>query len=183
MKKHFAIVFCILIAGSALCQIIAPAPSDKSVVYFVRTSSLGFAINFSYFDSTKLIGRFNGRKYTRYECNPGKHLLWARSENRDFMEADLEPGKIYILKANPTMGFNKAQVSLEQVDPNNPNAMKNILKLLAKRPSEQFTEAMLAEDTKDLLNVIERGMAKYAKDKASGAKIRQLNQSLFYKAP
>jgi hypothetical protein len=183
MKKVFTIVFGILITASSFCQAVAPAPSDKSVVYFVRTSSLGFAINFSYFDSTKLIGRFNGGKYIRYECNPGKHLLWVRSENRDFVEADLEPGKIYFLKANPSMGFNKAQVSLEQIDPNDPNKMKNVLKLLAKKPSEQFTESALAADTKDLQNVIERGMTKYAKDKASGTRTPQLNQALYYKAP
>jgi len=182
MTRLFAILFCISITSSASCQVITPAPSDKSVIYFVRTSVLGSAINFSYFDSTKLIGRFNAGKYIRYECNPGKHLLWARSENRDFIEADLQPGKIYFLKANPRMGLAKAQVYLEQVDPNNPKEMKNILKLMAKRPSEQFTEAKLIEDSKDLQKVIERGMAEYAKDKLRGIEFTYLEQSLYYKA-
>jgi hypothetical protein len=182
MIKLFAILLCISISSSAVSQVIAPAPQDKSVIYFVRTSSLGLAVNFSYFDSTKLIGRFNGPKYIRYECKPGKHLFWARSENRDFIEADLQPGKIYFLKAKPNMGFAKAQVYLEQVDPNDPKEMKNILKLMAKRPSEQFTEAKLLQDTKDLQNVIERGMAEYAKDKLNGTEFLFLEQSLYYKA-
>ena len=80
------------------------------------------------------------------------------------------------------MGFAKAQVYLEQVDPNDPKQMKNILKLMTKKPSEQFTEAKLLEDTKNLQKVIERGMAEYTKDKSSGTKITQLDQSLYYKA-
>jgi hypothetical protein len=181
MTKLFAILFCISITSSASCQAITPAPSDKSVVYFVRPSGFGAAINFSYFDSTKLIGRFNGEKYIRYECSPGKHLLWARSENRDFMEADLEPERIYFIKANVSMGFAKAQVYLEQIDPNDPKKMKNILKLITKRSSQQFTETKLLQDTKDLQNAIERGMVEYAKEKSSGANIPHLDQSLYYK--
>jgi hypothetical protein len=169
----------VLISGYA--QNIPPSPPDKSVVYFVRTSGAGALINFSYFDSTKLIGRFKSDKYIRYECRPGKHLFWARAENRDFIEADLMPGKVYVIRANPRMGFGSAHVNLEQIDPNDPKEMKGILKLMAKKPSQQFTAAELAEDTKDLESAIQHGMEKYAKDKASGETITQLNQSLFYK--
>src|SRR5688500_8701014 len=81
----------------AVAQIIDPAPADKAVIYFVRPSFLGFAINFSYFDSTRLIGKFKGPAYIRYTCDPGSHLFWARSENRDFVEAEVEAGKIYFI--------------------------------------------------------------------------------------
>jgi len=84
-----------------VCQNIEPAPADKAIVYFVRTSSLGFAINFSYFDSTKLVGKFNGPKYIRYECDPGSHLFWARSENKDFVEAEVDAEKSISLKPSP----------------------------------------------------------------------------------
>lgn len=89
-------------------QGIQPPPPDKAVVYFVRSSSAGFAINFSYFDSTRLIGIFAGKGYFRYECEPGFHLFWARSENKDFVEAEVEAGKIYLIEAISQMGWVKA---------------------------------------------------------------------------
>ena len=65
------IVLNIIFLNSLFCigQNIVPAPADKAVIYFVRTEI--FVTNFSYFDSVKLIGRFNGPKYIRYECDPG----------------------------------------------------------------------------------------------------------------
>src|SRR5262245_4332351 len=124
MKTLFMLLVCVLVSATTFAQGITPAPDDKAVVYFVRTSSLGFAINFSYFDSTKLIGRFNGPKYIRYECAPGAHLFWGRSENRDFVEAEVEAGKIYFIEAIPKMGAMKAAIQLEPVDPNDPKKME-----------------------------------------------------------
>ena len=185
MKK--TILFCsfmLSLFAGLNAQEIPPAPEGKAVVYFVRTSSLGFAINFSYLDSAKLIGRFNGPKYIRYECEPGKHLLWARSENRDYIEADLEPGKIYLIEAVPQMGALKAGVSLSQIDPGNEKAMAKVLKLMAKKPSESFTPEQLAADTKDLEDAIAKGLAKYAEEKAKGGgKITVLDPAKNYLKP
>ena len=82
--------------------------SEKSIVYFTRANSTGALINFTYFDDEKVIGRFNGPKYLKYECNPGKHLFWARSENKSFVEATLLAGKTYIIDVKPKMGAIKA---------------------------------------------------------------------------
>lgn len=164
----------------AVGQGLSPAPADKAVVYIVRTSSLGFAINFSYFDSTQLIGRFNGPKYIRYECEPGTHLIWGRSENRDFIEADLEAGKIYFIEATPKMGAMKAAIELKPVDPNDAKKMEKILKLINKKPSQSFTEAELAADEKELGDAIVRGLEKYKEEKASGKVIAQLPKTMFY---
>lgn len=82
MNKVLSVVLIFLLCSFySSAQSLTPAPTGKAVVYFVRPSLLGFAINFSYFDSTALIGRFNAPKYIRYECDPGPHLFWARSEN------------------------------------------------------------------------------------------------------
>ncbi len=141
MKKQVLLIIpFFLIALSVIGQNIEPAPSDKAVVYFTRTSSLGLAINFSYFDSTKLIGVFNGPKYIRYECEPGRHLFWAKSENRDFIEAEVEAGKIYFIEAFVNMGAIKAGVDLQPVDPNDARMMKKIFKLMNRKPSVWFTE-------------------------------------------
>jgi hypothetical protein len=182
--KKLVIFLCILFTGTLFCsgQNIAPAPADKAVVYFVRTSSLGFAINFSYFDSTKLIGKFNGPKYLRYECEPGHHLFWARSENKDFIEADLEAGKIYFIEATPKMGMVKAGVELKPVDPKDEKKMEKVMKLLTKKTSETFTAEELALETKNMEEVVTRGMEKYKEDKEKGKSAGQLHKNMFYTA-
>ncbi len=151
---------------SGYTQTIEPAPADKAVVYFVRSSSLGFAINFTYFDGTAVIGQFNGTKYLRYECEPGEHLFWARSENKDFVKANLEAGKIYVIDVIPLMGAIKAAVELVPINSADYN-LKRTQKLLAKRPSESFSKEELDRLQIRMADVIERGMKKYEKIKGT----------------
>lgn len=179
MKKQILFIISLfLITLSAIGQNIEPAPADKAVVYFTRTSSMGFAINFSYFDSTTLIGVFNGPKYIRYECEPGRHIFWARSENKDFVEAELEAGKVYFIEAIATMGAVKAGVDLVPVDPNDVRMMKKIFKLLAKRYSESFTADELQFESTRLQDVIARGIEKYTNDKNTGKIYPQLTKEM-----
>ena len=184
MKKQILLIIpFFLITISLIGQSIEPAPTDKAVIYFTRTSSLGFAINFSYFDSTKLIGVFNGPKYIRYECEPGAHLFWARSENRDFIEAEVEAGKIYFIQANVKMGAIKAGVELQPIDPNNTNdtkKMNKIFKLLNKKPSESFSTQELQVETERLQDSILRGLEKYEEDKKKGKTNSQLKKTMCY---
>ncbi len=181
MKRQIlvAVLFSI-IADTAVAQAIEPAPPGKAVVYFARPSSLGFAINFSYFDSTALIGKFNGPKYIRYECEPGRHLFWARSENRDFIEAEVEAGKIYFIEAIVKMGAVKAAVKLNPINPNDPKKMSKILKMMTKKPSESFTIQELEAETKNLEDAIARGMEKYQEEKKKGKVNERLDKSMFY---
>lgn len=165
---------------SSVAQSVEPAPSDKAVVYFVRTSSLGFAVNFTYFDSTRVIGKFNGPKYIRYECEPGVHLFWARSENRDFIEAEVEAGKIYFIEADVKMGAVKAAVELIPVDTKDSKKMDKIFKLIKKRPSESFTVAELESETNKMQEVITRGLDKYKADKEKGKGAARLEKSMYH---
>ena len=182
MKKQLAVLALVLITSSLVAQDMEPAPTDKAVIYFTRTSSLGFAINFSYFDSTTVIGVFNGPKYIRYECEPGKHLFWARSENRDFVEAEVEAGKIYFIEALVKMGAVKAGVELEPVDPSDTKKMEKILKLMGKKESESFTAEELQKETERLGDAITSGLQKYEEDKKKGKTNAQLNKNMFYPA-
>ena len=108
MMKKLLLLIALLSHFWVQAQTIKPAPTDKAVVYFVRASSLGALINFTYFDSSKVIGRFSGPKFLRYECEPGEHLFWARSENRDYIKGNLEAGKIYVIDVIPQMGSSKS---------------------------------------------------------------------------
>ena len=58
-----------------------PPAEGKSVIYFVRSTSAGSLMNIRYFDSEKYLGKFNGRSYIRYECDPGMHDFWIKAEN------------------------------------------------------------------------------------------------------
>ena len=182
MKKIAAILlFGILFQIKSQSQEIPPAPAEKSVVYFVRASGLGFAINFTYFDSTKLIGKGNGTNYIRYECEPGHHLFWARSENRDFVEAEVEAGKIYFIEVVPQMGAIKAGVQLKPVDPSNEKTMKRILKLLDKKTPENFSAEELEKEAENSKDVMERGLEKYREEKEKGKKTDCLEKEMYFK--
>jgi hypothetical protein len=178
----FAFLIC-SISFQLYSQGIAPPSNGKSIVYFVRPTSLGFAINFSYFDGASFIGKFNGPKYMRYECDPGEHLFWARSENRDFIVAELDSGKVYFIEAVPQMGALKAQVQLIPIDPKNPKNIKKMVKiekLIYKKPSESFTKDELTSETQKLQEPIEKSLEKYQESLSKGKKADRLEKGMFY---
>ena len=181
MKKLVVILMLFFGALSlSSAQGIKPPAEGKAVVYFTRVSSMGFAINFSYFDKDKFIGKFNGPKYLRYECEPGEHLFWATSENRDFVVAELEAGKIYFIEAVPKMGAIKAGVQLIPVNPTDAKKIAKIEKLLNKKPSESFSNSELESETKILQEKISSGLAKYEEEQAKGKKAERLEKTMFY---
>ena len=51
----------------------------------------------------------------RYECPAGEHLLWASSENKQFLHCNLKAGETYIVLVNIVMGAWKARMDLEPV--------------------------------------------------------------------
>lgn len=153
------------------------ASSGKSTVYFTRANSLGALINFTYFDGDKAIGKFKGMGYFIYECEPGEHLFWARSENKSFVEAILEPGKTYLIDVQPRMGGLKASVKLVPVDKND-HKMKPIQRLVTKREPVVFSEEELAEIQEDMTDVIDRGMENYDKKMEKEKDISQLTAEM-----
>ncbi len=178
--KHLLLgLVCLLQFSIMNAQEIEPAPADKAVVIFARAKGLGAAIKFTYFDGEKVIGRFNGPKCLRYECEPGEHLLWAKAENKSFVEANLEAGKIYLIEVIPQMGALRASLRLEPVvDPSTHKKMKKIQKLLAKKDSESFTEAELAKVQKKMeKKVLPAGMERYEELKGT-EKVKQLTADM-----
>lgn len=91
------------------------APADKAVVYFMRPSGMGFAINFQIWDGTKFIGLSQAKSYFAYECDPGKHLFMGFAENKVAVQADLAAGKEYYIGTNVRMGAWKARMGFTPV--------------------------------------------------------------------
>ena len=120
----FSILFLVGCAGGLKhMQVVAPdavneAPSPgKSMVVFMRPSTLGFAVQSSVFDTTRggepeLVGLVAAKKKVAYESDPGKREFMVIGESADFMEAKLLANKTYFVNVSPRMGVWKARFSL-----------------------------------------------------------------------
>ena len=135
MKKLILTLF-IALAGiyAASAQGFTPPADGKAVVYFVRVTKYGKPTAFEFFHQDKYIGAFKGYQYMRYECDPGSHLFWASSENKEFITADLEAGKSYIIMVNVIMGAMKARVGLAPLDFSDNEVWERVKKLVNDDP-------------------------------------------------
>lgn len=176
----FVLIFSTFLVFNGYSQGLPPPSEGKSAVYFVRYNPTGALINFKFFDGENYLGKFNGTKYFVYECDPGKHVFWAASENRSFLEADLESGKVYIIEARPTTGAIKAGVKLIPVAPDNAKGMKNINKLIAKKGPFDLDSKDFSDEAEDLGFFISNGMKKYHSDKEKDKAITQLPANYFH---
>lgn len=74
---------------------LATPTNDKAIVRFMRPSGMGFAVNFNVLDGPRVIGNSVAKSQFDYLADPGHHLFIATAENKVFLEADLEAGKVY----------------------------------------------------------------------------------------
>jgi hypothetical protein len=97
-------------------EIVSAPEEGKSLVVFMRPSTLGFAIQSSVFeiegDHPSLVGIVAAKKKVSYQLEPGKHLFMVIGESADFMSAELEENKTYYALVTPRMGVWKARFSL-----------------------------------------------------------------------
>ncbi len=159
-----------------------PSPG-KAMVYIMRTSTAAPIVKFSFFHGEKYLGKFNGGKYMVYEVDPGEHLFWVKSENTDFIEADMTEGKVYILDTSVKLGALKAAASFKPLDKNDKKYskhLKRVLKLLAKNKERSFTEDELSKEQKKLESMIKRIQEKYAKLKETGKTIKKLTSDMYH---
>ena len=83
--------------------------ANEAIVVFMRPSSDGWAIQATVFEVTteenELVGIVPAQKKLAHRTKPGRHLFMVTSEAADFMQAELEAGKIYYATVNPRIGF------------------------------------------------------------------------------
>ncbi len=182
MKKQFALTLLVLCAVSPLlAQYIKKPAEGKAVVYFVRTSSLGAIINFKYFDGEKYLGKFNLGNYMAYECDAGYHVFWSKSENTDFIEANLEAGKVYFVDSEPIMGMIKAGVKLQPVYPAYKKFDKKKKKILqALKDDQEFVYDSAKDPETDYSDMGKDGMEKFNKRKGKGETFLQLDADMAF---
>ncbi|MCG2792421.1 MAG: hypothetical protein L6262_02585 [Weeksellaceae bacterium] len=140
-------------------------PRDgKSLVYILRTGA-GPLLNFRIYDKDRFLGALSGFKYMVYECDPGAHVFWAASENRDFVEANLEPNAVYVLNAEGQMGAFIAQASLNPLNPNEFRDKRTFYQVVKGAKKQIYVPA-----TDDKTENIKSGLEKYQSLKTSNSK-------------
>lgn len=188
MKKIFLFIV-LLFSVVNYSQELKKPSEGKVLVYFVRSSAIGFLVNFKYFDGDKFLGKFNYGSYLIYECDPGKHVFWARSENTNFIEAELESGKVYIVDSEAKMGAIKAGVKLVPFDTNSEHyktpkkyerKRKNILESILKKKEYTISNEDLEEFKKDYEGIIKKSIEKYNKLKEKGEEFVQVLPEMYY---
>ncbi len=108
--------FSVAFAQKVTTQAIDKPSEGKSLVYVLKTGA-GLLLNFRIYDNDKFLGAIPSGKYLVYECEPGEHVFWAASENRDYIEANLEPNSVYVINAEGQMGAFIASVNLRPLKP------------------------------------------------------------------
>ena len=183
MKKISLVLFLVAISVQFLFAQELKAPAEgKALIVFTRSALDAPIIKFSYFDGDRFIGKIGAGSYVAYECDPGKHIFWGKSENLGFLEADLGANQIYIVETRVKTGILKARIKLVPYGPKLKNADKfkeSLLKRIAKRkevPADVITDAEDAED--NLKATIEKGLAEYQKRKDKGKDIEVLTPDM-----
>ncbi|MCG2610219.1 DUF2846 domain-containing protein [Flavobacterium sp. SM15] len=155
-------------------------PSEgKSLVYFTRSLSVAPLVNFRIYENDKFIGKISYGDYILYECDPGEHMFWATSENRDYVETNFEPNKVYVIDVQGRMGAFIASVNLEPLDPKNFKHKKNFHRALKKHKEVVYNPENVNSDEK--AQNIADGLARFKKlkDKESD-KIKKLYPFMFF---
>ena len=132
------------------------------MVYFLRPSGLGFAINFQIWDRDQFIGLSQAKSYFSYLCDPGKHLFIGVAENKVAVDADLAPGMSYYVITEPRMGGWKARLAMLPVSRNTESwdkveTLKNELGFVAPVEEEIRTwDAMKKPELRELVDFFEK---------------------------
>jgi hypothetical protein len=160
--KIFWIFLIALMTGfsSLLAQGFQPPSPGKAVVYFVRVTSYGFAVSFEYFHQDKYIGIFKGKNYMRYECDPGEQLLWASSENKEFVTCDLKEGGSYVILVDVIMGGMKAHVGFNPITASD-DQFDRAKELINSQPPVVTSQEKIDELNKKLAEFIPEQLRKY----------------------
>ncbi|WP_430816017.1 DUF2846 domain-containing protein [Carboxylicivirga sp. RSCT41] len=153
VKKVFLLLMSVFVIVPAMAKGFTPPAEGNAVVYFTRVSSFGGAASFEFFHNEEFVGIFKNKNYMRYEVKAGEHLFWASSENKQFVKANLEAGKTYIVLVNIKMGAWKAQVGLEPQnveDPLQEKELKRAIDLVNSKEPIVTPQSLIDKTTKKL---------------------------------
>lgn len=112
--KNFRILVCALLLALGGCaaapmrdaQYTSSSDSSHALVTFVRESIfVGDGIHCYLWDGETFIGTLSAGTLVQYKAAPGPHVFMGNAENWSYVNANLEAGKHYVIKANMFPGF------------------------------------------------------------------------------
>ena len=107
-----------------------PTPgANESVMVILRPARTAHGISSIVYEDDQFISIVMARSHVVHRTTPGNHRYMVISESADFMDADLEGGKIYFARAVPRMGAWRARFSLLPITPDS-NEWKKLAKWL-----------------------------------------------------
>jgi hypothetical protein len=95
---------------------LAALPADKAMVYVLRPTHYGGAIQTKLSMDGNWVGVNEANSYFVFLADPGQHDFCSQSENASRLTVKVEAGKTYYLQQHIRMGFFKAQNELTQLD-------------------------------------------------------------------
>ncbi len=80
------------------------APSDKALIYVMRTTMIGYKIDSKVAVDGKWMGVNRGKTYFYFTVEPGERYFCSESENQDYLALTVEAGQTYYLQQQVEMG-------------------------------------------------------------------------------
>jgi len=183
MKKINLLILTLVILLTSIpvfSQGFIPPSGSNAVVYFIRVSNYGGTTSFEYFHNEKFIGIFKGKNYMRYECPEGENLLWASSEDKEFLKCNFKAGETYIVLVNIEMGVWKARVGLEPITYDNENFAR--AKTLVNNKKPIITPESKIQSTQKKLNdrgFIKNIMTRYQNEWKNAGNTKEISRDMY----
>lgn len=181
-KILFVILLALLFGVSpTAAQGFKPPAEGKAVIYFTPIYKVP---KYKFFHNEKYIGIINKRNYIRYECEPGQHLFWASSGNKEFITADLKEGETYLVIVVSTFNILKYNVGFvpynyykdehaiwgtigwapkgtSSSDKDSKKILKKAKKIIVKKPSNLASNSEAEEENARLQEFIKEQLVNY----------------------
>jgi len=156
------------------------APSaGKSFVYFVRVTPLAPKSNFEYFEKDKFIGEFKASNYIRIECEPGEHLFWGASENKDFITIDCKVGESYFVVVDVLVGAIRPHIRFTPVTSDNSALLSKIKVIVNDRKPIETPEKILKDKAEKKKMYIATTLSNYEQLLKTTKNYQNMTQDMF----
>jgi hypothetical protein len=126
----------------------------------------------------KFIGAFKKKNYMRYECDPGEHLFWASSENKEFLTVDLKEGGTYIVLVDVIIGGWKPHVGLKPITADDTKLFERAKELINKKPPVVTPESKIVSTNKKLSEFIPKMLDRYENEWKAKRNFKHISQDM-----
>ena len=162
-----AVVFClgIMVSGCASAGVMPAetraADDTTATVYFMMPGSgvtmsgfgsLTVGTQFSLWKDDTFLSNIGGKEYVVFHFEEGTHFFTASGENYYTVQAELAAGKSYYIELITLPGFNRPNVGVKSLNPEDPeieNYLKNSKEI---KPKGKVTDSMVKKVGETLSN-------------------------------